>query len=76
MAIQQSEKDPLHKFREQVRKNVPLQYQSFDDFCLNGADVPKSTVSRLINGTRTEFRLQTLQKIAAGLGKKLVIEMK
>ena len=67
--------DPLKELRQQVRELVTAKYRSFDDFCLNKADVPKSTVSRLLSGERTEFRLLTLQKIAKGLGKKLVIRM-
>ena len=67
--------DPLREFRKQVRKLVPQKYQSFDDFCLNGADVPKSTMSRMLSGERTEFRFSTLSKVAQGLGKKLVVRM-
>ena len=67
--------DPLKEFRKQVRELAPKQYQSFDDFCLNGADIPKSTISRLLSGERTEFRFKTLQKIATGLNRKLIIRM-
>ena len=67
--------DPLKEFRRQVRELVTTNYRSFDDFCLNRADIPKSTMSRLLSGERTEFRLATLRKIAKGLGKKLVIHL-
>ena len=67
--------DPLKEFREQVRELVSQKYQSYDDFCLNEADIPKSTMSRLLSGERTEFRFETLQKIAAALGKKLIVRM-
>ena len=67
--------DPLKEFRAQVRELVPLKSKSYDDFCLNKVDIPKSTMSRLLSGSRTEFRFQTLQKIAKGLGKKLVVRM-
>ena len=67
--------DPLGEFRQQVRELVTTNYRSFDDFCLNRADIPKSTMSRLLSGERTEFRLATLRKIAKGLGKKLVIHL-
>lgn len=67
--------DPLSEFRLQVRKLVSEKYRSFDDFCLNKADVPKSTMSRILSGQRTGFRIATLQKVAIGLDKKLVIRM-
>ncbi|MCB9026000.1 MAG: helix-turn-helix domain-containing protein [Bdellovibrionaceae bacterium] len=69
------DKDPLKEFREQVRELVPQKYESIDDFCLNETGIPKSTMSRLLSGKRTEFRFATLQKIAEGLGKKLVIRL-
>ena len=74
MAIKRNP-DPLRELRQQVRELVTAKYKSFDDFCLNKADIPKSTMSRLLSGERTEFRLATLQKIAKGLGKKLVIRL-
>ena len=67
--------DPLKEFRQQVRELIIAEYRSFDDFCLNKADVPKSTVSRLLSGKRMGFRLSTLRKIASGLGKKLIIRL-
>lgn len=67
--------DPLKELRQQVRELVKAKYRSYDDFCLNRADIPKSTMSRLLSGERTEFRLVTLNKIARGLGKKLVIRL-
>ena len=67
--------DHLREFRKQVRMLVPKKYRSFDDFCLNEADIPKSTMSRLLSGKRTNFRFDTLHKIAEGLGKKLVIRL-
>lgn len=69
------EQDPLKEFRQQVDKLVKEKYTSYDDFCLNVADIPKSTMSRLLSGERTEFRFSTLQRIATGLGKKLVIRL-
>ena len=69
------EQDPLKEFRQQVDKPVKEKYASYDDFCLNVADIPKSTMSRLLSGERTEFRFSTLQRIAKGLGKKLVIRL-
>jgi predicted transcriptional regulator len=67
--------DPLKEFRKQVKDLATEKYRSLDDFCLNGADIPKSTLSRLLSGERTEFRFATLQKIAKGLNKKLVIRL-
>ena len=67
--------DPLEEFRSQVRLLVPEKHKSFDSFCLDEIDIPPSTMSRLLSGQRTDFRLKTLQKIATGLGKKLVIRM-
>jgi predicted transcriptional regulator len=69
------QKDPLVELRKQIKNLVPEKFKSFDDFCLNGADIPKSTLSRLLSGERTEFRYCTLQKIAKALGKKLVIRL-
>ena len=70
-----NKKDPLSEFRTQVRREIEANFKSVDDFCLNHADVPKSTVSRLLSGERSEFRNSTLQKIAKALGKKLVIRL-
>lgn len=69
------DRDPLKELRAQVKVLIPKKYKSIDDFCLNAADIPKSTMSRLLSGERTEFRYATLQKIAAALGKKLVIRL-
>ncbi len=67
--------DPLKELRKQVDELIRENYKSYDDFCLNEADIPKSTLSRLLSGERTEFRFNTLQKIAKALGKKLVIRL-
>ena len=67
--------DPLKELRKQVDELIQENYKSYDDFCLNEADIPKSTLSRLLSGERTEFRFKTLQKIAKALGKKLVIRL-
>jgi predicted transcriptional regulator len=67
--------DPLKDLRKQIDELIKEEYKSYDDFCLNGADIPKSTLSRLLSGERTEFRFKTLQKIAKALGKKLVIKL-
>ena len=75
MATKKKKNEPLAELREQVKKEISKKYKSVDDFCLNASGVPKSTVSRLLSGQRTEFRYATLQKIAKGLGKKLVIRL-
>jgi predicted transcriptional regulator len=67
--------DPLEELRKQVRELIYQNYKSIDDFCLNSSGVPKSTISRLLSGERTEFRFDTLQKIANGLDKKLTIRL-
>lgn len=67
--------DPLKEFREQVRESISENYKSIDDFCLNVTGIPKSTISRLLSGERTEFRFSTLQKIAKGLNKKFIIRL-
>ena len=67
--------DPLEEFRQQVRELVTVNYRSFDDFCLNRADIPKSTMSRLLSGKRMGFRLATLRKIAESLDRKLTIRL-
>lgn len=67
--------DPLKDLRKQIDELIQEEYKSYDDFCLNGADIPKSTLSRLLSGERTEFRFKTLQKIAKALNKKLVIKL-
>ena len=67
--------DPLRELRKQVDTLVNENYRSYDEFCLNEADIPKSTLSRLLRGERTEFRFDTLQKIANALKKKLVIRL-
>lgn len=67
--------DPLKELRKQVDELIRENYKSYDDFCLNEADIPKSTLSRLLSGERTEFRFNTLQKIAKALGKRLVVRL-
>jgi predicted transcriptional regulator len=67
--------DPLKELRKQVDELIKENYKSYDDFCLNKADISKSTLSRLLSGERTEFRFKTLQKIAKALGKKLVVKL-
>ena len=74
MAIKK-EIDPLEEFRQQTRGLITANYRSFDDFCLNQAGIPKSTMSRILSGKRTGFRLHTLHKIAEGLGRKLTIRL-
>lgn len=66
--------DPLSDLRTQVKELALKKHRTLEKFCYE-EDIQKSTVSRLVNGQRTEFRIETLMKVAAALGKKLVIRI-
>lgn len=66
--------DPLAPFRAQVAELIRKNYPTVEKFCFEEG-FHKSTLSRLLNGKRTEFQVATLEKIAKALGKKLVIKL-
>lgn len=66
--------DPLTALRRQASELILKSYPSVERFCYEEG-FQKSTLSRLLNGKRTEFQIATLQKIAKALGKKLVIRL-
>ena len=72
--MQPKKDDPLVHFRRQVRELIRKQYPTVEKFCFE-EDFQKSSLSRLLSGKRTEFKIATLMKIARALGKKLVIRL-
>jgi transcriptional regulator with XRE-family HTH domain len=66
--------DPLAPMRHQVAAAIREKYPSVEKFCFEEG-FTKSTLSRFLSGKRTEFQIATLQRIAAALGKKLVVRL-
>jgi|GEM_PF-1159610 len=66
--------DPLETMRKQVNDLIRKNYPTIEKFCFE-EDFQKSSLSRLLNGKRAEFRIATLKRIADALGKKLVIKL-
>ena len=59
--------------RQTIRNMIAEKYQSLDQF-ERETGVPKSTVARIIRGTRDDCTLSTLGGIAKALKKKLVVK--
>ena len=72
--MQPKKDDPLAQFRKQVDESIRKKYPTVEKFCFE-EDFQKSSLSRLLNGKRTEFKIATLMKLAHALGKKLVIRL-
>ncbi len=67
--------DPYRMFKLKLKKAISKEYPTIEKFCFEN-DIHKSTISRLLSGKRTEFKIKTLQKIAKAIKKKLVINVK
>ena len=66
--------DSLKTYRRQLEKEIAAKYPTVEKFCFEN-DLPKSTVSRLLKG-RTHLRIETLQRIAKAVGRKVEIRLK
>jgi predicted XRE-type DNA-binding protein len=66
--------DPLANLRKEVRSIITKKYKSVEEFCWEN-EIHKSTISRLLNGKRTEFQMATLVRIAEALGKKISVRL-
>lgn len=66
--------DPLAAMRKQTHELISEGWPSVERFCLEN-DLDKSLMSKFLNGKRTEFRIETLMKIAKALKKRLVVQL-
>jgi predicted transcriptional regulator len=69
-----NEKDPFSLIRKQIKKQISEQYSTVERFAFEN-DVPKSTLSRFLNGSRKEYSVISLVKIAKALGKHLTLKI-
>lgn len=66
--------DPFATIRKQIKELIARDYPTIEKFAYEN-DISKSTLSRFLNGTRKEYSVITLAKIARALGKKITIRL-
>ena len=65
----------LEYFIKQMRQEIEKKHGTTDKFCLE-AEIDRSMIYRLFSGDKPDIKVSTLCRIAIGLKKRLVIELR
>lgn len=68
-------KDSLKRLKRQFQLEIKKQYPTVEKFCFEN-NLPKSTVSRLLEDGYYSLTLETLFRVAIALNKSLEIKLK
>ena len=64
----------IERVRADILRLIAKDYRTIEKFAYEN-ELNKSTLSKFLNAKRLDVRLSTLEQIAKGLGKKLVVRL-